>query len=301
MTLFLNDLGMLSAAGNTNKEILQSIQAGDRSGLLLTDEFSTQAVYVGVVQNNLPWIDSKYSVYNCKNNQLLLAALEQIRVTVDNMIKRYGSKRVGVVIGTSTSGVRNTELALESVAKHGIKPKQFHYKQQQLAGGADFLAHYLGLKGPAYAISTACSSSGKAFASARRLIALDLCDAVIVGGADSLCRFTAHGFDALDSVSAGLCKPFGEHRDGINLSEGAALFVLSKQDGPVELQGIGATSDAYHFSAPDPQGTAVVSAMKTALTEANKSADQIDYINLHGTATPLNDEMESKAINQLFW
>lgn len=300
MTLFLNDLGMLSSAGNTRKEMIQNILSGDRSGLMLTDEFTSQPVYVGAVQIDLPKIDSKYSVFNCKNNRLLLAALDQIRSTVDSMIKHYGSERVGVVIGTSTSGVRNTELALESVAKFGIKPTGFHYKQQQLAGGADFLAHYLGVKGPAYAISTACSSSGKAFSSARRLIALDLCDAVIVGGADSLCRFTVHGFDALDSVSAGLCKPFGTHRDGINLSEGAALFVLSKQEGSVQLQGIGSTSDAYHFSAPDPQGSAVINAMEIALAEANKSPDEIDYINLHGTATPLNDEMESKAVNQLF-
>ncbi len=300
MKLFLNDLGMLSSAGNTSKEILQRIQAGERNGLQLTQEFSTQPVYVGAVQTRLPTIDSKYSVYDCKNNQLLLAALEQITVTVDSMVKQYGSERIGIVIGTSTSGVRNTELALESVAKLGKKPQQFHYKQQQLAGGADFLAHYLGLKGPAYAVSTACSSSGKAFASARRLITLGLCDAVIVGGADSLCRFTVHGFDALESVSAGLCKPFGQHRDGINLSEGAALFILSKQEAGVQLQGIGATSDAYHFSAPDPQGSAVITAMETALTEANKSPEQVDYINLHGTATPLNDEMESKAISEVF-
>jgi 3-oxoacyl-[acyl-carrier-protein] synthase-1 len=300
MKLFLNDLGMLSAVGSTSKEILQRIQKGDRTGLVLTEDFSSQPVYVGEVQTGLPIIDPKYSVYDCKNNRLLLAALDQIRTTVDSMIKRYGAERVGVVIGTSTSGVRNTELALASVEKHGIKPQQFHYKQQQLAGGADFLAHYLGLRGPAYAISTACSSSGKAFASARRLISLGLCDAVIVGGADSLCRFTVHGFDALESVSAGLCKPFGQHRDGINLSEAAALFVLSKQEGPVELQGIGATSDAYHFSAPDPQGSAVITAMETALAEANKSPEQIDYINLHGTATPLNDDMESKAISHVF-
>jgi len=137
-------------------------------------------------------------------------------------------------------------------------------------------------------------------ASARRLIALGYCDAVIVGGADSLCQFTVHGFDALQSLSAGLCKPFGQHRDGINLSEAAALFVLSKQEDELELKGIGASSDAYHFSAPDPEGSEVISAMKMALTEAKKTPGQIDYINLHGTATPLNDAMESAAVNEVF-
>jgi len=299
MKFYLNDLGMLSAAGNYPAEILKHLQAGDRSGLKLSEKYGPHPVYVGEVNADLPTIESKYSVYDCKNNQLLLAALIQIRPTVDSMISLYGAERIGVVLGTSTSGVRNTELALASVAKHNVKPEKFHYKQQQLAAGADFLAGYLGLTGPAYAISTACSSSGKAFASARRMIALGLCDAVIVGGADSLCRFTVHGFDALESVANGLCKPFAQHRDGINLSEAVALFVMSKQPGPVELQGIGATSDAYHFSAPDPEGGAVITAMKTALMQASKSPLDIDYLNMHGTATPLNDAMESKAVEQV--
>jgi 3-oxoacyl-[acyl-carrier-protein] synthase-1 len=158
----------------------------------------------------------------------------------------------------------------------------------------------LGAKGPAFSISTACSSSGKAFASARRLLLLDICDAVIVGGADSLCRFTIEGFSALESVSTGLCKPFGQHRDGINLAEAVSLFVLSKKESEVALKGMGASSDAYHFSAPDPEGGAVISAMQMALQNADKVAADIDYINMHGTATILNDAMESKAVNQVF-
>jgi 3-oxoacyl-[acyl-carrier-protein] synthase-1 len=301
MKLYLNDLGTLSAAGNNGGEMLNRLQTGDRSGLVRTDEYSPgQPFYVGAVQTELPEIGEKYSVYDCRNNRLLLAALSQIKATVDTMIKNYGVDRIGVVIGTSTSGVRNTELALAEVAKGRSKPQKFHYKQQQFAGGADFLASVLGLKGPAYAISTACSSSGRALASARRLIALGLCDAVIVGGADSLCRFTVCGFEALESLSAGLCKPFGSHRDGINLAEAVSLFVLSKDEGPVLLRGIGASSDAYHFSAPDPAGSAVIAAMEMALTDAQMQPEQIDYINMHGTATPLNDAMESKAIQQVF-
>ncbi len=255
---------------------------------------------VGQVDGELPEIDLQYSIYNCRNNQLLLAALSQIRATVDGMIARFGVDRIGIVLGTSTSGVRTTEVALAYEAENGALPEQFHYKQQQMGAGADFLAAYLGINGPAYTISTACSSSGKAFASARRLIKLGLCDAVIVGGADSLCSLTVNGFAALESLSTGLCKPFGMHRDGINIGEAASLFVLSKEPGPVELQGIGATSDAYHFSAPDPAGTAVVRAMQLALDDAGKTPDEIDYLNLHGTATVLNDAMESKSVNDLF-
>jgi len=300
MKLYLNDLGLLSAVANNRQQTLQRLLAGDRTGLVLTEEYSSQPVYVGKISTDLPTIESQYSVYNCKNNQLLLAALDQIEPTVKQMIKQFGNRRIGVVIGTSTSGVRNTERALAAVNKNAIKPASFHYKQQQLASGADFLADILTIKGPAYAVSTACSSSGLALVSARRLITSGICDAVIVGGADSLCCFTVQGFGALESVSTGLCKPFGQHRDGINLSEAVSLFVLSKEQGSVELQGIGSSNDAYHFSAPDPEGGAVMSAMKSALAEAGKTATDVDYINLHGTATLLNDAMESQAMEQIF-
>lgn len=302
MKFYLNDLGLVSPVGDSKTESLKRILSGDRTGLVLAeDPLTGNSVYVGKVQANLPVLDTAASVYyNCRNNQLLLTALAQIKDTVDGMIRRFGENRVGVVIGTSTSGLNNTEAAWAGVVKTGHKPGSFHYKQQQLAGGADFLAAYLGIKGPAYAISTACSSSGRAFASARRLLALNICDAVIVGGADSLCRYTVHGFAALESVATGLCKPFGLHRDGINIAESAALFVMSKEKGPVQLSGIGASSDAHHFSAPAPAGKTVMKAMQMALQEAGKAADSIDYINLHGTATPLNDAMESRSVAEVF-
>jgi len=299
MTLYLNDLGLLCALGNSKAEVLQRLLAGDRLGLSVSDEFGTRCV-VGAVTADLPEIEQRYSIYNCRNNRLLLAALSRIEQTVNVMKARFGVDRIGIVLGTSTSGVRNTELALDYWAKNGALPDAFHYKQQQMGAGADFLADKLGIQGPAYTISTACSSSGKAFASARRLIRQGLCDAVIVGGADSLCGLTVNGFAALESISTGLCKPFGLNRDGINIGEAVSLFVLSKEPGPVVLQGIGATSDAYHFAAPDPDATDVIKAMQNALDDAGKTPEQIDYLNLHGTATELNDAMESKAVNALF-
>jgi len=299
MILYLNDLGLLCAAGNSRPEVITRLLAGDRSGLIVTDAFGPTAI-VGQCTAELPEIDPRYSIYRCRNNQLLLAALSQVDTTVRRMIAEFGNDRVGIVLGTSTSGVRNTELALAYQAEHGTLPEQFHYKQQQMGAGADFLAGYLGITGPAYTISTACSSSGKAFASARRLIKLGLCDAAIVGGADSLCGLTINGFAALESLSTGYCKPFGLHRNGINIGEAASLFVLSKEPGPVALLGIGASSDAYHFSAPDPAGAAVITAMRKALDDAGKRPDEIDYLNLHGTATVLNDAMESKAVYALF-
>ena len=299
MKLYLNDLGLLCATGSSKSDLLKRLLMGDRSGLVLSDTFGPTTI-VGQITSELPLIDTQYSLYQCRNNQLLLAALSQIKATVDKMTAKFGNDRIGIVLGTSTSGVRNTELALDYLTKHGKLPEQFHYKQQQMGAGADFLSAYLGLTGPAYTISTACSSSGKAFASARRLIELNLCDAVIVGGADSLCSLTINGFSALESLSTGYCKPFGLHRNGINIGEAASLFVLSIDPGPVQLLGIGSSSDAYHFSAPDPSGKLVVRAMQQALTDADKKAHEVDYLNLHGTATLLNDAMESKAVNQLF-
>jgi 3-oxoacyl-[acyl-carrier-protein] synthase-1 len=302
MKLYLNDLGLLCAVGSSKAEVLNRLLAGDRSGLIATDEFSLgRKVILGQITCQLPDIEPEYSVYQCRNNQLLLAALSQMSKTLDEMIGKFGSDRIGIVLGTSTSGVRNTELALAWQAKNGAPPDGFHYKQQQMGAGADFLASYIGINGPAYTVSTACSSSGKAFASARRLINIGLCDAVIVGGADSLCSLTVNGFAALESLSTGFCKPFGLHRDGINIGEAVSLFILSKEPGGVVLKGIGATSDAYHFSAPDPAGTSVIRAMQRALDDAGMtSSDDIDYLNLHGTATVLNDAMESKAVNALF-
>jgi 3-oxoacyl-[acyl-carrier-protein] synthase I len=301
MKVYLNDIGLLSAVGSSKSETLRRVLSGDQTGLILTEGLvSGKPVYVGAVKAELPLLDKINSIYDCRNNQLLLAALGQIRTCVDDMIQLFGADRIGVVIGTSTSGLQNTESAWAEIVKTGKKPEQFHYKQQQLAGGADFLANYLALEGPAYSLSTACSSSGRAFASARRLLALDVCDAVIVGGADSLCRYTAQGFSALESISSGRCKPFGLNRDGINIAEAASLFVMSKQPGPVELAGIGASSDAHHFSAPAPDGKTVMEAMQIALQDAEKTADTIDYINLHGTATPLNDAMESRSVFEVF-
>ena len=301
MTFYLNDLGFLCASGTGKQNVLQAVLSGSRASLQPSDEFTPgQDLFLGRIIETLPALPEQCQVYDCRNNQLLLAAAAQIMLTIQNMRNQFGAHRIGVVLGTSTSGVRNTELALAAKAQSGQTPATYHYKQQQIGAGVDFLAHYLGIGGPRYTVSTACSSSGKAFLSARRLLALNLCDAVIVGGADSLCSLTVNGFAALESVSSGLCKPFGQQRDGINIGEAAALFVMSRQPGPVVLRGAAATSDAHHFSAPDPEGKAVMQAMHQAQQQAGVTSAQIDYVNLHGTATLLNDAMESRAVYELF-
>src|SRR5690606_8238690 len=194
--------------------------------------------------------------------------------------------RIAVVIGSSTSGIGEGESALGERLRSGHWPAGYHYRQQEIGTAAEFVARYLGLAGMAYTLSTACSSSAKALASARRLLAMDLCDAVICGGADSLCKLTVNGFTALESVSAEVCEPLAEGRDGITIGEAAALFLMEKGQHGIVLAGAGESADAHHISAPQPEGTGAEAAMRAALADAGIEACDIDYINLHGTATP---------------
>jgi 3-oxoacyl-[acyl-carrier-protein] synthase-1 len=205
-----------------------------------------------------------------------------------------------VLIGTSTSGIAAGEDAMDSLTAGNGMPADYHYRQQEIGMAAEFLARYLRLNGPRYTVSTACSSSAKVFASGERLLAAGLCDALVLGGCDSLCRLTVNGFDALSSLSDGLCNPFSANRNGINVGEGAALFLLTREEAPIRLAGVGESSDAYHMSAPDPTGKGAEIAIRQALDNANVAPELIGYINLHGTATPKNDEMESRVIERVF-
>jgi 3-oxoacyl-[acyl-carrier-protein] synthase-1 len=231
-----------------------------------------------------------------RNNALLRMALTQIQPQVDAAIARYGAARVAIVVGTSTSGIGEAEAAMPARLASGAWPAGFHYAQQEIGAPSRFLAAESGARGPAWTLSTACSSSAKALASAARLLRAGIVDAVIAGGADALCAFTIHGFSALEAVSAARCNPFSRNRSGINIGEGAALFLMTRAPGPVRLAGWGETADAHHMSAPDPQGHGAAAAISAALRRAGINAAALGYINLHGTATALNDAMESHAL-----
>jgi 3-oxoacyl-[acyl-carrier-protein] synthase-1 len=215
-------------------------------------------------------------------------------------MERFGSNRVGVVIGTSTSGIAEGETALREYASSGMLPSRFHYGQQELGSPAAALAQTLGTTGAAFTHSSACASSAKALASAARLILMDSCDAVVAGGVDTLCGLTVAGFAALEAVSATRCNPLSRNRNGINIGEGAALFLMSQQSAAVALCGWGESSDGHHMSAPDPAGVGARIAMERALSRAGITPAQVDYINLHGTATIQNDAMEARVIHSLF-
>ncbi len=299
--LYLNACGMVNALGGDKPTILKHLSEGDTAGVLPWDiKIQDKTVYVGQVHTRLPGVPEQFKQFACRNNQLMLAALEQIKTDIDELKSTYPLDRIAVVLGTSTSGILEGENALQAKTDKGFYPESFNYRQQEIGTPAIFLREYLGLTGLAYTVSTACSSSAKVFACASRLINSDLCDVAIIGGVDSLCRLTVNGFSSLESVSAGRCNPMSVNRDGINIGEAATLFILSRNESNIELLGVGESSDAHHMSAPHPEGKGAMAAMRMALDEADLQASDISYINLHGTATPLNDSMESLAIEQVF-
>jgi 3-oxoacyl-[acyl-carrier-protein] synthase-1 len=270
-------------------------------GLTLSEAFTPgQVLAIGEVTTALPDLSHLPVPLRGRNNALLMQALQQIRPAVEQSISRYGRERVAVVLGTSTSGVGESEQAQRHRLAQQSWPTGFDYYQQEMGTAAQFVAHVLGTRGPAHVISTACSSSAKALASGARLIKAGLADAVIAGGADSLCGFTIAGFRALESVSDVRCNPLSANRRGINIGEGAALFLMTEDAGPVRLAGWGESSDAHHMSAPDPSGRGAAEVVRQALQRAGLRSAEVDYINLHGTATPQNDAMEAKVVAELF-
>lgn len=295
--VYLNHLGLICAMGNNPETIRHKLFNNGERCLTTTDRFTPgRALPVGAVNDPLPDLSSFPVTEQTRTNQLLAAALEQIQPAIEQAKENIDPLRIGIVLGTSTSGIAEGEAAISDHLKHQSMPDTFDYQQQEMANPATTLARWLDVLGPAYVVSTACSSGAKALASARRLLRMGVCDLVIAGGVDSLGKLTVNGFSALESVSEQPCNPFSRNRNGINIGEGAALFIVSRDKGPVCLSGVGEGSDAHHISAPHPDGLGAEQVMATALANANLTASDIGYLNLHGTATPQNDKMESRAV-----
>lgn len=307
---YLNDFGVVCSLGNTKQQVKNALLTDTQQEYLTENNqlhHEGKSVFVGSVNSELPCLAHLAKPYQTRNNALALQALEQILPTIEQLkseIVQSGraQPRIAVVIGTSTSGIAQGEQARRFADDDdtAVIDANYHYQSQEMYAPAQFIAELLGATGPVYSISTACSSSAKALASAQMLLASDLADMVICGGVDSLCKLTINGFSALESISDTWCNPFGENRDGINIGEAAALFVATKITAKVSLLAAGESSDAYHVSAPQPEGFGAIAAMRAALAQANLSPDDIGYINLHGTGTVKNDQMESQAIFQLF-
>ena len=304
MTAYLNALGVICSLGRGPDDVARSLFAGDCSGMQRESGWVPErSLTVGAVNGELATIPAELHQQKSRNNQLLLEAALQIRDDIDHAIERYGRERIAVVLGTSTSGIDEASRGIAHYLQEQQFPADYDYQQQELSAPANFLADWLNIGGPAYVISTACTSSARALMSAQRLLDLNLCDAVLCGGVDSLCALTLNGFSALDAVSDERCNPFSANRHGINIGEAAALFVMSKHPADahgIALLGAGASSDAHHISAPEPSGRGAAQAMHAALSRAGLQPANIGYLNLHGTATQHNDAMESHAVAQVF-
>jgi 3-oxoacyl-[acyl-carrier-protein] synthase I len=298
--VYLHALGMINALGDDVPSIVAALARQEAPGMGPI-QTRTGVAFAGRVMASLDLAPPKaLAAYDCRNNRLLLAALAQIRPAIDAARERFGAARVGVVLGTSTSGVAAAEAALAQRSQTADMGAAFDYRQMEIGTAAPFAAAALDLRGSAFTISTACTSSAKAIVAARRLLRLNLCDAVVAGGVDSLCELTLQGFASLDSTSPVRTNPMSAKRRGINIGEGAAVFLMSREEGEIVLAGAGESSDAHHISAPDPLGAGGELALRGAMAEAGIGPGAIGYVNLHATATVKNDQMEAHLLARVF-
>jgi len=292
-----------SAAGRGKAALLDAVQS-HRSGLRPnTFSHAPLATWVGEVDGlDVPLPDA-HEHRDCRNNRLAWLGLQAdgFAGAAVTARQRYGAARVAVVMGTSTSSIHATEEAYRTLDGEGRFPAHMQRHDVHTPHSlAAFVQHALGLAGPCLTVSTACSSSAKAFAAAERLLRLNLADAAVVGGVDSLCGSVLFGFNALQLVSAERCRPFDAQRCGINLGEAAGFALLERGAGPLQLLGHGEASDAHHMSAPHPGGAGAERALADALARAGLAPGDVDFIHLHGTASAKNDEVEAALVARAF-
>ena len=304
--LAIADHTLVSALGAGREATLAALRA-QRSGLaparFLDVELPT---WVGEVAGlDAAPLPAPLAVFDCRNNRLAWLALQQdgFADAVRRARARWGAHRVAVLLGTSTAGLLVSELGYRQRAPDGTLPPGVRYadRQNTYSIGALVRAAF-DLHGPAWVVSTACSSSAKVYAGAARMIEHGLVDAAIVGGVDSLCLTTLYGFNALELLAPEACRPWDVERRGLSIGEGAAFALLERDAASPHgwLLGTGESNDGYHMSTPHPQGAGAIAAMRAALADAGLEPREIGYVNLHGTATPSNDAAEDRAVQAVF-
>ena len=299
-----------TAVGRGRDALLSALREG-RSGLRRND-FGPEPLdcWIGRVEGieDAP-LPAQWAQWECRNNRLAWLALQQDGVlgAVDKVIAAYGADRVAVVIGTSTASIGASEEAYTRLDGEGDSQRFPEDLDRAIVHTphslGDFVQQATGLRGPCVTVATACSSSAKVFAQAARLIQSGMADAALVGGVDTLCGSVLFGFNALQLVSPDPCRPFDATRVGLSLGEAGGFAVLERPgegDGDLQLRGYGESSDAHHMSAPHPEGVGAKLAMRDALARAGIDADDVGYLNLHGTATPANDSVEAAAVASMF-
>lgn len=291
----------VNALGRNTEDVLAELDA-ERSGLRPPPFEVPVDTVVGAVPGELPALPRELASYDCRLARIAMMALDDVHEAALAAVARWGSSRVAILLGTSTGGLHATEGAFfDWRAKGEPTPSFDFFRQHDFNALGDLVAQRIGADGPVYTLSTACSSSGKVMATAQRLIAAGIVDAALVGGVDSLCRMTLQGFFGLGVLSTTPCRPFGEGRQGINIGEGAAFQLLEREGATdIFLLGAGESSDAHHMSSPHPEGRGAQEAMRRAIEQAGVTVDDVDHLNAHGTATPLNDAAEAIATHALF-
>ena len=299
--LSITGYAVCNALGGDRAAVLAALMEG-RSGLGEVPFPLPFPTVAGSIDVDLPELPPELEPWSNRPSRIAMHLLGQLEEPLRRARERWRPERIGVVLGTSTSGADATERAYAHFARHGALPAGYDFRKQHTFGAlVDVVGRLTGATGPAWVVSTTCTSSAKPFGSAQRMIASDLVDAVIVGGIDTLCSMTLRGFHALGALSRSTCKPFSAQRDGINIGEGGALILVERSgDARALLEAVGESSDAYHISAPHPQGLGAGLAMRRALEQAGIGPEAIDHINAHGTGTRLNDTAEGKAIAEVF-
>jgi 3-oxoacyl-[acyl-carrier-protein] synthase-1 len=306
LPLAITAYSVVCATGYGHRDLLAALQ--ERRGALTPNDFTAEPLptWIGRVAGlEAPaWqLPANLAAWECRNNRLAWAGLntDGFAAAVAAARHRYGARRIGLVMGTSTAAIDATEAFYRHLDDPaGIPAHLFAPELHTPHSLGDFVQRALGLEGLCFTIATACSSSAKVFCQAERLMRLGLCDAVVVGGVDSLCNSVLYGFGSLELLSPEACRPFGVDRRGLNLGEAAAFVLLERGGSKLKLLGYGESSDAHHMSAPHPQGLGARRAIEQALSRAACRAEQIQYINLHGTATPKNDAVEARVVADMF-
>jgi 3-oxoacyl-[acyl-carrier-protein] synthase-1 len=292
---------MCNPLGIERATVLEALRTG-QSGLGPVPFKLPFETLAGRVREALPELPPELASYGTRPARMAAHLVTQLEPSLRRARERWSPERIGVLLGTSTAGAEATENAYRQFVENGRLPDGYDFQHQHTYGAVlQVVKQLAGIRGPSWMISTTCTSSAKPLASAMRLISAGLLDAALVGGIDTLCAMTLTGFHSLGALSDVRCMPFSAQRKGINIGEGGSfLLVERKGDARALLEGVGESSDAYHISAPHPEGEGAESAMRRALAQAGCQPKDVDHINAHGTATPLNDIAEGKAIARVF-
>lgn len=296
----ITGFAVCNSIGKNRNEVRAALREG-RAGLGPSPIELPFKTVVGAVRGGLPELPPELEDWSTRTSRIARQLTADLEPEIDRLRGRYDSDRIAVLLGTSTAGADVTEIAYREYLSKGSLPSEYNLFKQHTYGAILHVTRELvGATGPSWVISTACTSSAKPLASARRLLDAGLIDAAVVGGIDTLCSMTLHGFKSLDALAAEPSRPFAADRKGLNIGEGGAFLVVEREGEPLAmLEGVGESSDAYHISAPHPEGLGARLAMERALAEAGCAASEIDHVNAHGTGTRLNDVAEANAIDSL--